>query len=104
MNTETEYQPFGKEWEKEMSKWSKPLLIDLLKTKMIEAQRIKQSQEVKAPITDKKLLEQRSQLMSCMHMIYEYFGDLQNRVRLTRKEENTWKTIQRTMGDIQKNW
>ena len=40
MNTETntpekEFEPFGPEWEKEMMKWSKPMLIAYLKEKLI---------------------------------------------------------------------
>ena len=33
-----EYQPFGEEWKKEMKKWNKDLLIDLLRKTLIENQ------------------------------------------------------------------
>lgn len=31
-----EYQPFGEEWKKEVKKWNKDLLIDLLRKTLIE--------------------------------------------------------------------
>ena len=33
-----EYQPFGEEWKKEMKKWNKDLLIDLLRKTLVENQ------------------------------------------------------------------
>ncbi len=35
-----EYTPFGPEWEKEMNKWTKKMLIEFLKNKLIELQNI----------------------------------------------------------------
>ncbi len=37
-----DYVPFGEEWENEMKKFSKQMLIDLLKTKLIYIQRLEQ--------------------------------------------------------------
>jgi hypothetical protein len=34
-NTEQEYIPFGKEWEKEMMRMTKPELIDFLRSTLI---------------------------------------------------------------------
>jgi len=38
-----DYEPFGKEWEKEMMKWNKKMLIDFLKEKLILLQNTEQT-------------------------------------------------------------
>lgn len=42
---ENEYQPYGLEWEAEMKKWSKDLLIDKLRDVLIERSELKNELE-----------------------------------------------------------
>jgi len=37
-----EWIPFGEEWDKEMMKWTKPMLIDFLKKNLIEKEQLEQ--------------------------------------------------------------
>lgn len=41
MKTEIEYEPYGPEWETEMKKWSKDLLIGKLRDTFIERAELK---------------------------------------------------------------
>lgn len=41
MSEETEYEPYGKEWESEMKKWSKDLLIGKIRDLLIDKQDLK---------------------------------------------------------------
>jgi len=36
-----EYEPFGDEWKKEISKMTKPMLVNLLRQKLIDLQNFK---------------------------------------------------------------